>query len=205
MNAKIGVKVRLKIWTARCVHRDRQNLFTAKAWLHGCVFTQLEKDRKIANRYCVHGFTSHVMFSLCLEILRLDSSVTTVQKYYGFMWTKCPVKFFNQLKIRPVPCERNLKGEANITSWPLLHLIVIFLRNLPKKLFYLFHWKWLGYKKMWNTIEQFWYIQIHTWGTTMNNTFLLFYSPKVWLLIYWNWSLFASFTVNLPNVEMQAS
>ena len=125
----------------------------------------------------------------------------------GFVWTKCPVKFFNQLKIRPAPYERNLKGEANITSWPLLHLIVIFLRNLPKKLFYLFHWKWLGYKKMWNTIEQFWYIQIHTWGTTMNNTFLAFYSPKVLsrTLIYWLWSLFASFTANLPNVEMQAS
>ena len=41
---------------------------------------------------------------------------------------------------------------------------------------------------MWNTIEQFWYIQIHTWGTTMNNTFLVFYSPKVLsrTLIYWN-------------------
>lgn len=32
-----------------------------KAWLHGCVVTQLEIERKIANRSCEHGFTSHVI------------------------------------------------------------------------------------------------------------------------------------------------
>ena len=32
-----------------------------KAWLHGCLVTQLEIERKIANRSCEHGFTSHVI------------------------------------------------------------------------------------------------------------------------------------------------
>ena len=54
---------------------------------------------------------------------------------------------------------------------------------------------------------QFWYIKIHTWlqgsgvikqkksswGSIINNTFLLFYSPKpcsqVWILIYQKWSI----------------
>ena len=119
-----------------------------------------------------------------------------------------------------VPCERSvlsnfstgwkfdryrvnvtLKGKQTLTVDRFCNWLWFSYRNLSEKLFDLFHWKWFGYKKMLNTIEQFWYIQIHTWGTTMNNTFLLFYSPKVWLLIYWNWSLFASFTVNLPNAE----
>ena len=150
-------------------------------------------------------YESCYFLALLGNITARQFRVNSAKILNGFVWTKCPVKFFNQLKILPVSYERNLKGEANITSWPLLHLIVIFLRNLPKKLFDLFHWKWLGFKKMLNTMEQFWYVQIHTWCTTMNNTFLLFYSPKVWLLIYWNWSLFASFTVNLPSVEMQAN
>ena len=32
-----------------------------KAWLHGCVVTQLEIERKIANRSCEHGFMSYVI------------------------------------------------------------------------------------------------------------------------------------------------
>ena len=30
-------------------YRDQQNFCMAKAWLHGCVVTQLEKERKIGN------------------------------------------------------------------------------------------------------------------------------------------------------------
>ena len=57
------------------------------------------------------------------------------------------------------------------------------------------------------SMDQFWYIKIHTWlqgsgvikqkksswGSIINNTFLLFYSPKpcsqVWILIYRKWSI----------------
>ena len=34
-----------------------------KAWLHGCVVTQLEKGREIAKRY-EHGFTNHVIITV---------------------------------------------------------------------------------------------------------------------------------------------
>ena len=32
-----------------------------KARLHGCVVIQLKIERKIANRSCEHGFSSHVI------------------------------------------------------------------------------------------------------------------------------------------------
>ena len=35
-----------------------------KAWLHGCVVTQLEKEREIAKRYCEHGFTNRVIITV---------------------------------------------------------------------------------------------------------------------------------------------
>ena len=37
------------------------------------------------------------------------------------MWTKCPVKFFNRSKIRPVPCERG----------PLTKPLVQFISSHP--------------------------------------------------------------------------
>ena len=46
---------------ARGQHGDRPNFCTANVWLHGHLVTQLEKERKIANRYCQHGSTSNVI------------------------------------------------------------------------------------------------------------------------------------------------
>ena len=52
--AKIGPDLRLH-WLPVCYrleyenYRDRQHFCVAKAWLHRCVVTQLEKERKIGN------------------------------------------------------------------------------------------------------------------------------------------------------------
>ena len=86
-----------KIWTARCKHRDRLNFRTAKAWLQGCVVTQLEKERKIANRSWEHdtnadGFSSRVISVLALlgNIEVRKSRVNSAKMLNGPVWTKSP-------------------------------------------------------------------------------------------------------------------
>ena len=92
------LSVRSKNWTARCEHRDRLNfIFSANAWLHRCVVTQLEKERKSANRYYEHGFTSCVITRFAW-------------KYYG----------------STVPCEQRKSGSlqpvensaSTMRTWP---------------------------------------------------------------------------------------
>ena len=55
-----------------------------------------------------HGFTTRVMTRFAWKYY--GSTVPCEQNWAlnGSVWTKCPVKFFNRSKIRPVPCEQRL-------------------------------------------------------------------------------------------------
>lgn len=54
-----------------------------KAWLHGCLVTQLEIERKIANRSCEHGFTSHVITRFAQKFY---SSTVQCEQHKNIEW-----------------------------------------------------------------------------------------------------------------------
>ena len=98
-----------KIWTARCEHRDRLHFRAAKAWLHGCVVTQLEQEKKNCKQILRTWIYASCYYSLCLEILRFDSPVWTTQKYWTVPFEqRVQSNFFRRSKIPPVPSERSL-------------------------------------------------------------------------------------------------
>ena len=70
---------------ARGQHGDRPNFCTANVWLHGHLVTQLEKERKIANRYCQHGSTSMLLLILLGNITFQKFHVNSAKIWNGSM------------------------------------------------------------------------------------------------------------------------
>ena len=70
---------------------------STNAWLHGCVVAQLEKERKSANRYCEHRFTSCVITRFAW-------------KYYG---STVPCEQRKNSSVQPVE-----NSTGTVITWP---------------------------------------------------------------------------------------
>ena len=105
---KFGLLAVKKIWTlesrsrCKCVHSDRLNFCTAKAWLYGCVVTQLQGEENCKQKLRMWIYEWYACYySLCLEILRFEQfRVSSAKTLNGSVWLECLVKFFDKYCVK---------------------------------------------------------------------------------------------------------